>query len=55
MKLKLWYFMKLVCLFFVKTYFYIMYSLKLFVLCFDVSSDKSQTVFGHVCDSVYMR
>ena len=28
---------------------------QLFVLCFDVSPDKSQTVFGLVCDNVYMR
>ena len=25
------------------------------VLCFDVSSDESQTIFGLVCDSVYVR
>jgi len=24
-------------------------------LCFDISSDKSQTIFGLVCDSVYVR
>jgi len=27
----------------------------LVVLCFDVPSDESQTVFGLVCDSVYVR
>jgi len=27
---------------------------KLFVVCFDIPSDESQTIFGLVCDSVYV-